>query len=87
MSPDRPEDNQAFVRKFKIPYPLLSDPEKKVMAAYGAWGEKMMYGKKTVGVIRSSVWIGPDGVVKKHWRKVADAAKHPDQVLETITGG
>ena len=43
-----------------------------------------MYGKKTVGIIRSSVWIGPDGVVKKHWRKVADAAKHPAQVLETL---
>jgi peroxiredoxin Q/BCP len=44
----------------------------------------MMYGKKTVGIIRSSVWIGKDGVVRKHWKKVADAAKHPEQVLETL---
>jgi peroxiredoxin Q/BCP len=54
------------------------------MKTYGAYGEKMMYGKKTVGVIRSTVWIGPDGKVKKHWARVADAAKHPDQVLALL---
>ena len=54
------------------------------MKEWGAYGEKMMYGKKTVGIIRSSVWIGKDGVVKKHWKKVADAEKHPLQVLETL---
>jgi peroxiredoxin Q/BCP len=43
-----------------------------------------MYGEKKIGIIRSSVWIGPDGTVKKHWKKVADAAKHPEQVLETL---
>ena len=63
-----------------------ADYDKKVMKEWGAYGEKMMYGKKTVGIIRSSVWIGPDGVVKKHWKKVADAAKHPEQVLETLRG-
>jgi peroxiredoxin Q/BCP len=45
-----------------------------------------MYGKKTVGVIRSTVWIGPDGTVRKHWARVADAAKHPEQVLEALRG-
>ncbi len=53
----------------------------------GANGEKMMYGKKTVGVIRSTVWIGPDGKVRKHWARVSDAAKHPDQVLAALRGG
>jgi peroxiredoxin Q/BCP len=47
-------------------------------------GEKMMYGKKTQGVIRSTVWIGPDGKVKKHWARVAKAADHPATVLEAI---
>jgi len=47
----------------------------------------MMYGKKTVGVIRSTVWIGPDGKVRKHWARVSDAAKHPEQVLEALRGG
>ena len=84
ISPDDGESHQEFRGKFKIPFTLLSDPDKKVMKEWGAYGEKMMYGKKTVGIIRSSVWIGPDGVVKKHWRKVADAAKHPAQVLETL---
>jgi peroxiredoxin len=46
----------------------------------------MMYGKKTTGVIRSTVWIGPDGVVRKHWARVSDAAKHPALVLEAIRG-
>ncbi len=86
VSPDDGESHRDFIKKYKLPFPLLSDPERKVMKEWGAYGEKMMYGKKTIGIIRSSVWIGSDGVVKKHWKKVADAAKHPDQVLETIRG-
>jgi peroxiredoxin Q/BCP len=54
------------------------------MSKYGAWGEKMMYGKKTTGVIRSTVWIGGDGKVKKHWKRVAKAAEHPAQVLAAL---
>jgi peroxiredoxin Q/BCP len=54
------------------------------MEKYGAWGEKMMYGKKTTGVIRSTVWIGPDGRVKKHWKRVPKAADHPAKVLEAL---
>jgi peroxiredoxin Q/BCP len=44
----------------------------------------MMYGKKVIGVIRSTVWIGPDGRVKRHWKKIANAEKHPAQVLEAL---
>ena len=54
------------------------------MEKYGAYGEKMLYGKKTVGVIRSTVWIGPDGKVKKHWARVPSAEQHPDKVLEAL---
>ena len=54
------------------------------MQAYGAYGEKVLYGKKIVGVIRSTVWIAPDGTVKKHWKKVSDAAAHPEQVLKAL---
>ncbi len=46
-----------------------------------------MYGKVTTGVIRSTVWVGPDGKVKKHWRKVANAADHPAKVLEALKSG
>lgn len=54
------------------------------MTPYGACGDKMMYGKRTLGVIRSPVWIGPDGTVRKHWARVPKAETHPEEVLETL---
>jgi peroxiredoxin Q/BCP len=56
-----------------------------MMSAYGAFGEKVMYGKKTTGTIRSTVVIGPDGVIQKHWAKVAKAEQHPAQVIDYLT--
>lgn len=87
VSPDDAESHRRFSRKYKLPFTLLSDPNKKVMEKYGAWGEKMMYGKKTIGVIRSTVLIGPDGKVKKHWKRVAKAADHPEKVLDVLKSG
>ncbi len=84
VSPDDPESHTRFARKYNLPFTLLADTDKKVMTRYDAFGEKMMYGKKTMGVIRSTVWIGPDGKVKKHWRRVARAADHPAKVLEAL---
>jgi len=84
VSADDAPSHRAFIAKYRLPFTLLSDPDRTVMASWGAYGDKMMYGKKTKGVIRSSVWIDRDGVVRKHWKRVADAAKHPAQVLETI---
>lgn len=84
VSADGQASHERFAAKYRLPFPLLSDPEHKVMAKYGAYGEKVMYGKKTMGVIRSTVWIGPDGKVKKHWPRVRDAAKHPEEVLEAL---
>jgi peroxiredoxin Q/BCP len=84
VSPDSSESHVQFASKFNLPFTLLSDPDKKVMTKYGAFGEKMMYGKKTMGVIRSTVWIGPNGKVKKHWKRVAKAESHPEKVLEVI---
>jgi peroxiredoxin Q/BCP len=84
ISPDGAESHAKFAAKYRLPFTLLSDPSKKTMEKYGAWGEKMMYGKKTTGVIRSTVWIGPDGRVKKHWKKVPKAADHPAKVLEAL---
>ena len=54
------------------------------METYGAFGEKKMYGKVTRGVIRSTVWVGPDGKVRKHWREVAKAGDHPANVLGAL---
>lgn len=87
VSPDDAESHRKFSAKYKLPFTLLSDPDKKVMEKYGAWGEKMMYGKKTIGVVRSTVWIGPDGKVRKHWRRVAKAADHPEKVLQALESG
>ena len=87
ISPDAGVSHQKFAAKYKLPFTLLSDPDKKLMKSWGAYGEKMMYGKKTQGVIRSTVWIGPDGVVRKHWKRVPDAAKHPENVFEAVRGG
>jgi len=84
VSSDSGESHQKFASKYKPPFTLLSDPDKKVMEQYGAWGEKNMYGKISMGVIRSTVWIGPDAKVKKHWKKVANAEQHPAKVLEAL---
>jgi thioredoxin-dependent peroxiredoxin len=84
VSGDSGASHQKFRAKYKLPFTLLSDPDKKTMRAYGAYGEKMMYGKKVTGVIRSTVWIGPDGVVKKHWARVPKADEHPAKVLEAL---
>ena len=85
ISPDSEASHQKFRDKYELPFTLLSDPDRKVMTKYGAYGEKMMYGKKTMGVIRSTVLVGPDGKVVKHWRRVAKAADHPRKVLEVLT--
>ena len=84
VSPDGAAAHQQFAAKYQLPFLLLSDPDKQVMTTYGAFGEKIMYGKKTQGVIRSTVWIGADGKVRKHWKRVAEAATHPAKVLEAL---
>jgi peroxiredoxin Q/BCP len=63
VSPDKPDKLAKFVEKESLTYPLLSDPDREVLEAYGAYGEKMLYGKKITGVIRSTVVIAPDGTV------------------------
>lgn len=84
VSPDSPKSHQKFIDKYSLNFDLLSDPDRKVMGRYEAFGEKKMYGKTVQGVIRSTVWIGPDGKVKKHWRRVPKAADHPEKVLQAL---
>lgn len=84
VSADDAESHRKFSAKYRLPFTLLSDPDREVMRAYGAWGEKTLYGKKTVGVIRSTVWIGPDGRVRRHWPRVSNAAEHPAKVVAAI---
>jgi thioredoxin-dependent peroxiredoxin len=64
ISPDSPAKLAKFRDKESLTFPLLSDPDRAVLKAYGAYGEKMMYGKKSVGVIRSTFVIGADGKIE-----------------------
>lgn len=84
ISKDSLESHDKFIRQFGLPFILLSDPESRMMRAYGAYGEKTQYGKTTVGTIRSTVVIGPDGKVVKHWVKVTKAETHPREVLDFL---
>jgi peroxiredoxin Q/BCP len=85
VSKDSLTSHNKFISTFNLPFVLLSDPDTAMMSAYGAFGEKIMYGKKTTGTIRSTVVIGPDGVVRKHWSKVAKADQHPAQVFDYLS--
>jgi len=84
VSPDDQDAHEKFIGKYKLPFTLLSDDDKSVMKSYGAFGKKVLYGKESMGVIRSTVWIAPDGSIKKHWKNVRNAEEHPDQVLLAI---
>ncbi len=84
VSKDSLTSHDRFIADFGLPFVLLSDPEASMMKAYGAYGEKVQYGKKTMGTIRSTVVIGPDGKVVRHWPKVAKAETHPAEVLEFL---
>jgi peroxiredoxin Q/BCP len=81
VSKDSIASHCKFRDKYKLNFPLLSDPDGKVLEAYGAWGDKVMYGKKLKGVIRSTVLIDGDGKVAHHWPKVS-VKGHVDEVLE-----
>ncbi len=80
MSPDPVKSHDKFVAKHSLLVPLISDEEKKALDAYGVWKEKSMYGKKYMGVERSTFLIGKDGKVLKAWRKVS-VPGHVEEVL------
>ena len=82
-SPDSPESHQKFIEKYDLEITLLSDPKHTVMEKYGAWGEKTLYGKKSLGVLRSTVLIDPSGKVAHHWKSVK-AQGHAAKVAETL---
>src|SRR5262245_62102086 len=83
VSKDSIASHCKFRDKYKLTFPLLSDPEGKMIDAYGAWGEKNMYGKKMMGIIRSTVIVGPDGKVHKLFPKVKPPV-HAEEVLAAI---
>ena len=78
VSADGSESHQRFISRYSLGFTLLSDGDHEVMKAYGAYGEKTMYGKKTVGVIRSTFLIDPEGRIARIWRKVNTATHGQD---------
>jgi peroxiredoxin Q/BCP len=70
ISPDRPEAQLAFDRKYDLGFPLLSDPDHRVAEAWGAWGEKTRNGRTSVGIIRSSFLVDEDGRIERAWYSV-----------------
>jgi peroxiredoxin Q/BCP len=83
ISKDSTASHCKFRDKYGLRFPLLSDPDAEVIRNYGAWGEKNMYGKKSMGIVRTTVVIGADGKVKRVWRKVK-VDGHVDAVLAAL---
>ena len=86
ISPDKPSAQAKFATKFSLPFILFADADHAICEAYGVWVEKSMYGKKYMGVDRSTFVIRPDGKISHIFRKVKIDG-HTEQVLEAIRSG
>ncbi len=83
VSPDSIKSHLKFKENHSLNFMLLSDPEHKLSEAFGAWGEKSMYGRKYFGIIRSTFILDENGEIQKEWRKVK-VKGHVDEVLENL---
>lgn len=81
VSPDSEKSHMKFAGKYNLPFPLIADPEKKILSAYDAYGEKLMYGKKVTGVIRTTYIIDEKGIIEKVVKKV-DTKDHANQIFK-----
>jgi peroxiredoxin Q/BCP len=81
VSPDTVESHQSFSLKYNLPFPLIADPEKIILQAYEAWGEKNMYGKIVVGTRRLTYIIDEEGIIRHVFKKVK-SADHAAQILK-----
>jgi peroxiredoxin Q/BCP len=85
VSPDGVESHGKFKAKYKLPFPLLADEDHAVAAAYGAWGEKSMYGRKYMGILRSTFLIDEEGRIAHVFPKVKPKG-HAAEVLAALGG-
>ena len=83
VSPDTEESHARFKEKHSLPFTLLADPDHEAAEAYGAWGERKLYGKTSMGITRSTFVIGPDGTIAKAMRGVRPQG-HAEEVLEAL---
>ena len=83
VSPDNVSSHKKFANKFKFRFNLLADPETKVLQTYGVWGEKSMYGKKYMGVLRTTFVISENGIIEEIFEKV-DTKNHTNQLTKAL---
>jgi peroxiredoxin Q/BCP len=83
VSTDSPKSHDKFVEKYRLPFTLVSDEDKKIVQAYGAWGEKNFLGRKYQGIYRVTFLIGPDGKIKRVWPTVKPA-EHAREILAAL---
>ncbi|HAQ19656.1 MAG TPA: thioredoxin-dependent thiol peroxidase [Prolixibacteraceae bacterium] len=82
VSPDNVQSHKKFTGKFQLGFNLIADPQTEILQAYGVWGEKSMYGKKYMGVIRTT-FIIDNGIIREIFEKV-DTQNHTDQIIKTL---
>jgi len=80
VSPDSARKHQNFIKKYSFPFPLLADTEQEVLNLYGVWGEKKMFGRKYMGVLRTTFVIDEAGTIEKVFTKI-NAKAHTEQIL------
>jgi len=83
VSPDSPKSHTKFKQKYNLPYTLIADENHAIAEAYGVWGEKMNYGRKYMGVLRTTYLIDPDGRVARVFEKVKPE-NHAEEVMEAL---
>ncbi len=83
ISADSVESHKKFREKYRLPFTLLSDPNREVIRKYGVWKEKSMYGRKYMGISRESFLVDPNGNIAKHYEKVKPAT-HAEEVIENL---
>lgn len=84
VSPDSAESHEAFAGRYGLPFPLVADPDREILTAYGAWGEKSFYGKTVVGVKRTTFLIDEHGIVR-HVFKRPKTGQHAAEILKVWT--
>jgi peroxiredoxin Q/BCP len=83
VSPDDEASHLKFSAKFKLPFRLIADPERKIIEKYGVWGEKQMYGKKYMGLLRTTFVIDENGVIRRIFHK-PKSKEHAQEILDAM---